>query len=100
MAVKRDEFVVHYQPQIDIASREVIGFEALVRWRDPERGLIFPDSFIGRAEELGLIDEVGWLVANRAFGELKQLCNGTGKATTGAECICPVAPRSEISRPL
>jgi len=71
-AVERNEFVLHYQPQIDIPSGAVTGVEALVRWQHPVRGLIFPDSFIGRLEELGLIDDLGWLVAERALDEVKQ----------------------------
>jgi EAL domain-containing protein (putative c-di-GMP-specific phosphodiesterase class I)/ActR/RegA family two-component response regulator len=79
-AVERDEFITYYQPQIDIATGRVIGVEALVRWQHPERGLIFPDDFIGRLEELGLIDELGWIVANRGMSEVGQFANGDGKA--------------------
>jgi len=70
-AVEHQEFVLHYQPQIDIASGAAIGVEALVRWQHPTRGLIFPDDFIPRLEELGLIDDLGWLVAERALTEVK-----------------------------
>jgi EAL domain-containing protein (putative c-di-GMP-specific phosphodiesterase class I) len=76
LAVERDEFVVHYQPQIDIATGSVIGLEALVRWQHPERGLIFPSSFVDRAEELGLIDDIGWLVAHHALGDFEQFTKG------------------------
>jgi EAL domain-containing protein (putative c-di-GMP-specific phosphodiesterase class I)/FixJ family two-component response regulator len=79
-AIEHNEFIVHYQPQIDIASGRVTGVEALARWQHPERGLIFPDNFIGRLEELGLIDELGWIVANRAMGDLGQFANGAGMA--------------------
>jgi EAL domain-containing protein (putative c-di-GMP-specific phosphodiesterase class I)/CheY-like chemotaxis protein len=79
-AIERKEFVLHYQPQIDIASGRVIGLEALVRWQHPERGLIFPDNFIGRMEELGLIDELGWAVVDRGMREVGQFANGDGKA--------------------
>jgi EAL domain-containing protein (putative c-di-GMP-specific phosphodiesterase class I) len=78
LAVERNEFVLHYQPQIDLASGAVIGVEALVRWQHPERGLIFPDDFIGRAAELGLIDDIGWLVADRALNEVKQFTDAGG----------------------
>ena len=71
-AIQNNEFVVYYQPQIDIASGGVRGVEALVRWQHPSRGLIFPDSFIGRMEKFGLIDELGWIVANRALSEVGQ----------------------------
>ncbi len=78
-AIERDEFVLHYQPQIDIATGRVIGVEALARWQHPERGLIFPDSFIGRMEELGVIDQLGWIVASRGMSEVGQFTNGDGK---------------------
>ncbi len=79
-AIERDEFVLHYQPQIDIATGRVIGVEALARWQHPQRGLILPDSFIGRMEELGLIDQLGWIVASHGMSEVGQFANGDGKA--------------------
>jgi EAL domain-containing protein (putative c-di-GMP-specific phosphodiesterase class I)/CheY-like chemotaxis protein len=75
-AIERNEFVLHYQPQIDIATGGVVGLEALVRWQHPDRGLIFPDSFIGRMEELGLIDQLGWAVVDRGMSEVKQFADG------------------------
>jgi EAL domain-containing protein (putative c-di-GMP-specific phosphodiesterase class I) len=78
-AILRDEFVLHYQPQIDIVTGRVIGLEALVRWQHPERGLVFPDSFIGRMEKLGLIDELGWIVVNRGMSEVGQFAGGDGE---------------------
>jgi len=79
-AIERNEFILHYQPQIDIATGRILGLEALVRWQHPERGLIFPDNFIGRAEELGLIDELGWLIMDRGLSEVGQFANSDGKA--------------------
>jgi EAL domain-containing protein (putative c-di-GMP-specific phosphodiesterase class I)/ActR/RegA family two-component response regulator len=79
-AIERNEFILHYQPQIHIATGRILGVEALVRWQHPERGLIFPDTFIGRAEELGLIDELGWIVVNRGMSEVGQFTNGDGEA--------------------
>ena len=79
-AIERVEFVLYYQPQIEIATGRVIGVEALVRWQHPERGLIFPDNFIGRMEELGLIDELGWFVMDRGMSEVGQFANGDGIA--------------------
>jgi EAL domain-containing protein (putative c-di-GMP-specific phosphodiesterase class I) len=79
-AVERNEFVLHYQPQIEIATGRVTGVEALVRWQHPRRGLIFPDDFIGRMEQLGIIDELGWLVVNGGMNEVGQFANGDGKA--------------------
>ncbi len=54
-ALAAEQFVVHYQPQIELASDRVVGVEALVRWNHPYRGLVRPGEFIGLAEDLGLI---------------------------------------------
>jgi diguanylate cyclase (GGDEF)-like protein len=61
-ALANDEFVVHYQPLIDLKSGRILGAEALVRWLHPGRGLIFPDSFIPLAESAGLIQQLGMWV--------------------------------------
>ncbi len=77
-AIEHDEFVLYYQPQIEIATGRAVGLEALVRWQHPERGLIFPDYFIGRLEEFELIDELGWIIAERGLREVSQFANGDG----------------------
>jgi predicted signal transduction protein with EAL and GGDEF domain len=59
-AIERGEFRNFYQPIVDLASGEIAGFEALLRWQHPTRGLIGPVEFIGVAEETGLIRELGW----------------------------------------
>lgn len=58
-ALARREFEVHYQPKIDIRMGRISGAEALVRWRHPDRGLLKPVEFIGMAEEVGLIGQLG-----------------------------------------
>lgn len=54
-ALQQEEFVLHYQPQIDMVSGRICGIEALIRWNDPDEGMISPDRFIHLAEESGLI---------------------------------------------
>jgi diguanylate cyclase (GGDEF)-like protein len=62
-ALLNDEFVLHYQPQVDASSGRLVGCEALIRWYHPQRGLVPPLQFIGAAEQCGLIGELGaWTV--------------------------------------
>ena len=72
-AIESDELVVHYQPQIDLCSDAVIGFEALVRWQRTTQTLVFPDAFIPRMEAMGLIDQLGWMVQKKGLSELEHL---------------------------
>jgi EAL domain-containing protein (putative c-di-GMP-specific phosphodiesterase class I)/ActR/RegA family two-component response regulator len=77
-AVECNQFILHYQPQIDIPTGDVVGLEALVRWQHPEHGLIFPNDFIPRLEKLGLIDQLGWIVAGCALSEMSKFADKNG----------------------
>ena len=69
--IKLNEFVLHYQPVVCLQSGGIVGAEALIRWQHPNKGLIFPDSFIEIAEETGLIEPIGQWVIEQACADLK-----------------------------
>ena len=71
-ALAHDEFVLHYQPQVDAASGELLGCEALIRWQHPQRGLVPPLEFIPAAEESGLISDVGAWAIRCACAQIEQ----------------------------
>ncbi len=68
-AIRARQFVNHYQPTVSLATGAVEGVEALIRWDHPEDGLVFPDEFIGIAEEHGLIDELTHTVLDAALAQ-------------------------------
>ena len=69
--IERNEFFLRYQPQVDLRSGKIVGFEALLRWNDPQQGEIFPKDFISVAEELGLIVPLGEWVFRTACQQIK-----------------------------
>ena len=71
-ALEREELVVHYQPIIDLGTREIVGAEALVRWRHPDNGLMGPDDFIHIAEECGLIVPMGEWILRTSCAQMKR----------------------------
>jgi diguanylate cyclase (GGDEF)-like protein/PAS domain S-box-containing protein len=72
LALARDEFFIEFQPVVDLARRELLGVEALVRWNHPERGLVMPGSFIPIAEESGRIVELGRRVLVDACRQVRE----------------------------
>jgi diguanylate cyclase (GGDEF)-like protein/PAS domain S-box-containing protein len=76
-AVEQQQFVLHYQPKIDLASRKICGLEALIRWQDPASGLVAPGTFIPLLEETGLILEVGkWALRQALEDHRRWTANG------------------------
>jgi PAS domain S-box-containing protein/diguanylate cyclase (GGDEF)-like protein len=76
-ALEKDEFVLHYQPKVDLETRRIVGAEALIRWQNPELGLVPPGQFIPLMEETGLILEAGaWALAKAAADHLRWVGSG------------------------
>ncbi|NRR28763.1 EAL domain-containing protein [Oxalobacteraceae bacterium] len=101
-ALERDEFVLHYQPQVDLDSGRIVGMEALIRWQHPELGVVAPNRFIGLAEETGLIVSIGaWVMAtacaqNKAwmdagYGPLRMAVNLSPRQFSEPDLIASIA---------
>jgi EAL domain-containing protein (putative c-di-GMP-specific phosphodiesterase class I) len=84
-ALAQDEFELHYQPMVELDSNEIKGFEALLRWRHPEKGFIAPGDFIPLAEEIGVIVPLGsWVI--------KQACATAATWPDGLEVAVNLSP--------
>jgi diguanylate cyclase (GGDEF)-like protein/PAS domain S-box-containing protein len=71
-AIQREEFVLYYQPKVNLMSGEITGVEALVRWIHPTKGMLLPENFIAIAEDCGLIIPIGQLVLRQACRQAKE----------------------------
>jgi diguanylate cyclase (GGDEF)-like protein len=69
--IERDQLLLHYQPKVDLLNRKILGVEALVRWRHPTGGLLYPDSWVPLVERIGLIAPLTRWVLNEAFHQLR-----------------------------
>ncbi len=79
-AIRKNQFELHYQPRIDLATEQLVGLEALLRWNHPERGLLTPAEFLGECEDMGLMKTIGYQVIQHAASALVWL-EGEGLAT-------------------
>ena len=73
VAFRRGDFELHYQPQFDLSTGRTVGYEALVRWRHPERGMVPPGEFVPVAEETGMIVPIGEWVLRKACEDARLL---------------------------
>ena len=94
-ALQRHEFVLAYQPRVDLCNGRVRGLEALVRWQHPQRGLVMPGHFIAVAEETGLIGGLGRQVMEMAFDDVPRLLAAAGHPVTIAINLSAVQIGSE-----
>ncbi|MFG6667830.1 putative bifunctional diguanylate cyclase/phosphodiesterase [Halomonas sp. HNIBRBA4712] len=89
-AIEREQFELHYQPQIDRAQGRIVGVEALIRWHHPERGDISPIEFIGLSEQTGQIIPISEWVLKRACEDAVRLNSGAGERLVMAVNISPM----------
>jgi EAL domain-containing protein (putative c-di-GMP-specific phosphodiesterase class I) len=94
-ALDRHEFVLYYQPEIDLVTRKISGLEALIRWPHPERGIVAPGAFIPQAEESGMILPIGdWVLAEAC----QQVQKWNQDSDLGSPRVCVNLSARQFSR--
>lgn len=88
-AITEKQFVLHYQPVINFDSNQLCGYEALIRWNHPEKGLVYPDKFIGIAEESGKIQDIGYWVIREVCEVIKMRLLHSGECYRVAVNLSP-----------
>ena len=87
--IKQDQFFLVFQPIVSMSSKETIKFEALVRWENPTKGVIYPGTFIEGAEQTGLIVPMGWQILEKACEFINQYSDRYQKTPTVAINVSP-----------
>jgi len=95
LALDNEEFVLHYQPKVNLVSGKLVGAEALIRWNDPRTGLVPPFKFIPSLEETGLIHEVGRWAMHKAIEDYLRWRNAGLAAVRIAVNVSPLQMRSK-----
>ncbi|MGP1717052.1 MAG: EAL domain-containing protein [Methylophilus sp.] len=87
-AIEKKQFALYYQPQIDLPTGEVVGFEGLLRWKHPEQGMKLPETFIPAAEETGQIAQLTHLVIDTGFKFIEKLSQSLSfSLNISSQCI-------------
>jgi len=93
-AIENNEFLLHYQPKLDVSSGDIVSMEALIRWNHPEMGMVPPDKFIPLAEQTGLINGIGQWVLNEACQQARRWMD----AGIGPRCMAVNLSAVELRR--
>jgi EAL domain-containing protein (putative c-di-GMP-specific phosphodiesterase class I) len=86
-ALDQRQFVLYYQPEVELSTRKIVGLEALIRWQHPERGLVPPMDFIPLAEESGLILPIGDWGLSEACSQIKRWCTEDARHSSLRVCV-------------
>ncbi len=98
-ALQREQFVLHYQPQVDLSSNRITGVEALLRWQNPRLGLLAPNRFIGLAEDAGLIEPIGeWVLFEACRQGRRWLADGLAPVRMSVNVAARQFQRQSLTR--